>query len=314
MKVQPEITTEKPQFVYVTHIKTTREKLWQALTSAEFTRQYWGGMSVEVGAQQGDPFVIKDENGETKHDDVVLVHQAPHRLSFTFNPIGFGEPPSRVTYELESRGETVRLTVTHEDFPAESKVFPSIQCGWPCIVNSLKTLLETGSALKTGFEAMPDAPPQREGWEPTIYVQYIKTTAEKAWRALTDPEFTQQYFFGRTIESDWKVGSPVRYWKPDGELDVSGEILECDPPRFLSFTWMVEWVEEFRQLPPCRVSFLIEPIGEVVRLTLTEIHDAPIDPKYLEGGRNGWPMIMCGLKSLLETGHPLPLPVPSPPA
>ena len=140
------------------------------------------------------------------------------------------------------------------------------------------------------------------------YVTYIITTPEKLWTALTNAEFTRRYFFGRSIESAWKIGSPIKYWQDDGTLDVSGRVLVCDPPRFVSFTWHVEWIEEFRNLPAAVVAFRLDPLGEdsVVRLTLEEYYPAAIDPKYFEGSRRGWPAILSGLKTLLETGQPLP--------
>jgi len=140
----------------------------------------------------------------------------------------------------------------------------------------------------------------------TVYVIYIAAAPERVWAALTSPELTRQYFFGRRVESNWKVGSPVTYWMEDGRIDVRGKVLECDPPRRLSITWHVEWIEEFRRLPEVCVSFQIDPLGDVVRLTMGEFHPKPLDEKYLEGGRRGWPVILSGLKSLLETGRPLP--------
>ena len=113
-------------------------------------------------------------------------------------------------------------------------------------------------------------------------------------------------FFGRRVESDWKLGSSVRYWQEDGTLDVQGKVAKCDPPRLLSLTWHVEWMEEFRRLPDALVTFQIDKLGEVVRLTMTESHQIPMDDKTLEGGRRGWPVILSGLKSLLETGRALP--------
>ncbi len=77
-------------------------------------------------------------------------------------------------------------------------------------------------------------------WKPeTVYVTYIVTTPEKVWEAITSPEFTRQYFFGRRVESEWKLGSIVRYWQENGTLDVQGKVLQCVPPRLLSFTWHV---------------------------------------------------------------------------
>ena len=140
----------------------------------------------------------------------------------------------------------------------------------------------------------------------TVYVTYIATTPEKVWAALTGPEFTRQYFFGRTIESDWNVGSRVAYYQEDGTLDVLGKVIECDPPRRLSITWHVEWIEELKKLPDALVTFQIDALGGVVRLTMTESHQIALPDKMLEGGRRGWPIILSSLKSLLETGGPLP--------
>ena len=83
-------------------------------------------------------------------------------------------------------------------------------------------------------------------------------------------------------------------------------MLQCEPERLLSVSWHVEWMEEMRHLPPCIVTYQIGPLGQVVRLTMIESHPEPIDEKCLEGGRRGWPIILSGLKTLLETGHPLP--------
>ena len=101
---------------------------------------------------------------------------------------------------------------------------------------------------------------------------------------------------------------------PDGRIDVKGDVRESDPPRKLVVSWAVDWNEEPRKLPEAVVSYEIEPIAEgVVCLTMTEAHPTPIPASLLEGGRRGWPMILSGLKSLLETGKPLNIPVPQPP-
>jgi uncharacterized protein YndB with AHSA1/START domain len=150
--------------------------------------------------------------------------------------------------------------------------------------------------------------------ESTIYVTYIAATPERVWEALTSAEYTTRYFFGRRIESDWKEGSAWTLWMPDGRADVSGRVLRADAPRVLSVSWRVEWIEELRDLPECIVTYTIEPLGDVVRLTMEEAHPTPIPEELLEGGRQGWPMILSALKTLLETGRPLKLAVPQPPA
>jgi uncharacterized protein YndB with AHSA1/START domain len=147
--------------------------------------------------------------------------------------------------------------------------------------------------------------------ESTVYAIYIATTAQKVWEALTASAFTARYFFGRIIESDWNEGSPWLLRMPDGRVDVRGVVREATPPRRLVVTWNVDWMEA----PEAVVTYEIEDAAPgIVRLTMTEEHPTPIPRAWLEGGRKGWPMILSGLKSLLETGKPLGLPTPVPPA
>jgi uncharacterized protein YndB with AHSA1/START domain len=150
--------------------------------------------------------------------------------------------------------------------------------------------------------------------ESTVYVIYIASTPEKVWAALTSSAFTTQYFFGREVESDWEQGSPWIMRKPDGAIDVQGVVRESKSPRKLVISWNVESIEELKHLPESIVTYDLEAVGAgVVRLTMTEAHPTPIPSYLLEGGRRGWPMILSGLKSLLETGQPLDIPVPQPP-
>lgn len=150
--------------------------------------------------------------------------------------------------------------------------------------------------------------------EDTVYVTYIASTAERVWEALTSGRFTAQYFFGRQVESDWSTGAEWLLRKPDGSVDVRGKVQVSDRPHRLVVTWNVVGRPDFKDVPECIVAYEIEAVGEeVVRLTMTESHPTPIPAYLLEGGRRGWPMILSGLKSLLETGRPLPVPVPQPP-
>lgn len=149
--------------------------------------------------------------------------------------------------------------------------------------------------------------------ESTVYVIYIAAAAEKVWEALTTSAFTTKYFFGRTVESDWEVGSPWILRMPDGRVDVKGVVREADRPKRLKVTWNIDWMPE-PKAPECFVTYDIEHVNEgLIRLTMTEEHPTPIPKAWLEGGRKGWPMILSGLKSLVETGKPLNIPVPQPP-
>lgn len=140
----------KPEFVYTTFIKTTPEKLWHALTDTEFTPSYWFGCSLSSDWKVGSRMHM-DRGGKVVNECVVLESDPPRRLSYSWHSI-FDEEmkkerPSRVTFVLEPNGGAVKLTVTHEDFAEGSKVLPSISGGWPLVLSSLKSILETGQPL-----------------------------------------------------------------------------------------------------------------------------------------------------------------------
>ena len=136
-----------------------------------------------------------------------------------------------------------------------------------------------------------------------VYTTYIETTPEKLWEALTDREFSKQYWFGTEVRSDWKVGSPFAL-VTDGKTTDTGEILEADPPRRLSYSFKHQHFEEMRDEPATKVVFTIEPLGSIVKLTVT--HEGFMEGSKLLGAvSNGWPAILSGLKSLLETGKVL---------
>lgn len=138
-----------------------------------------------------------------------------------------------------------------------------------------------------------------------VYVTYIATTPERLWTALTRGEFTKKYWYGRRIESDWTVGSPVRFF--DGDSDVltdSGEVLESDPPRRLVYTFRVEFDAEARKQGYSRVSFSLEPHEGMVKLTL--VHDELPGEQAAKDFREGWAPILSSLKTMLESGKPLP--------
>jgi len=139
----------------------------------------------------------------------------------------------------------------------------------------------------------------------TVYVTYIASTPERVWDALTQSEFTKQYFFGRSIEIEPRAGGAFILRMPDGRVDVRGKVVTWDPPHRLALTWLVDWIEDMRDLPECLVSYDIVQAGDAVRLTMTEAHQWDVPDDLLSGGRAGWPAILSSLKSVLETGKPL---------
>jgi uncharacterized protein YndB with AHSA1/START domain len=139
----------------------------------------------------------------------------------------------------------------------------------------------------------------------TVYVTYIAATPERVWQALTSPDFTKVYFFGQAIEVEPQTGGSFMMRNPDGSVNVVGRVVEWSPPRRFACTWNVAMGPEFPTLPECLVTYDIEPAGDAVKLTMTEAHSWDIPEALLSGGRSGWPAILSGLKSLLETGKPL---------
>ena len=139
-----------------------------------------------------------------------------------------------------------------------------------------------------------------------VYVTYIETTPEKLFQALTDSAFTKRYWFGTELRTDWKVGSPVEVVMNETVTDT-GRILEFDPPKRISYSFHHEANEVLRKEKPSRATFVLEPYGTLTKLTL--IHDdfAP-DSLTLGAISKGWPAILAGLKSLLETGNALSIP------
>jgi DNA-binding transcriptional ArsR family regulator/uncharacterized protein YndB with AHSA1/START domain len=165
------------------------------------------------------------------------------------------------------------------------------------------------SDLKRALEETPMEHPQ------FVYTTYIRTTPERLWQALTEPTFTRRWW-NTTFETDWEVGSPMT-WDNQGIIvrDPEQVVLESDPYRRLAYTWHTFTPEFSERLGDellatlskerrSRVAFDIEPVGEMVRLTV--VHD-DFEPgsTAVTMVRNGWPVFLSSLKSLLETGEPL---------
>ncbi|MFI6297219.1 SRPBCC family protein [Nonomuraea sp. NPDC050790] len=154
----------KPQFVYITYIRTTPERLWQALTDPAFTRRYWG-VTFDTDWAVGSPMTWEENGRKTSDPAQVVLESDPYRrLAYTWHTFtpewaeGAGvsqetlaaisaEPRTKVSFDLEQVGETVKLTVIHDGFAPDSTLLGMISEGWPSVLSGLKTLLETGEPL-----------------------------------------------------------------------------------------------------------------------------------------------------------------------
>ena len=151
----------KPAIVYTIYIASTPEQVWRALTTAEFSRKYFFGFAVEAELKVGGSFIARAPDGSVHIGGEVIECDPPRKLTVTWNvnwpalveKLG----PTLVTYEIERAGDAVRLTLTEaHDRPLDDDILSGGRQGWPAILSSLKSLLETGNAL-----AVKMAPPQR---------------------------------------------------------------------------------------------------------------------------------------------------------
>jgi uncharacterized protein YndB with AHSA1/START domain len=157
------VTDDRTEFRYVTYIRTTPERLWEALTDPAFTTVWWQATAIDSAWTAGAPMTWSHHGVTIAHpDQVVLVADPPRRLSFTwhtFSPewaaeIGFdetrrelldAEPRTTATFDLEPDGDVVKLTVTHGNLLPDGEIIQLITNGWPRVLADLKTLLETGA-------------------------------------------------------------------------------------------------------------------------------------------------------------------------
>ena len=135
--------------VYTTYINTTPEKLWAAITNPEFTRQYWGGNANVSEWKTGADWKHVDMNtpGKVHHVGKVLECSPPSRLVLSWFTPGKEDDTSRVTFDITPVEGLVRLDVTHDQFIPDSQMAKNVSKGWPAVIASMKTYLETGKGI-----------------------------------------------------------------------------------------------------------------------------------------------------------------------
>ncbi len=155
--------------------------------------------------------------------------------------------------------------------------------------------------------------------ETFVYATYIRTTPEKLWEALTNGDFSEKYWMGFRVELEPRVGGRIRILPPKGSVgrsDHGGDILAWEKHKRLSYTWM----KEKHETDPARdglsrVTYELTPAGDHVKLVLIHenlsSNDVVDDPNTFRGINNGWPAVLSGLKSLLETGKAIDFVLPA---
>jgi uncharacterized protein YndB with AHSA1/START domain len=151
----------RPAIVYTIFIASTPEQVWQALTTAEYSRKYFFGFAVEAELTAGGAFIVRAPDGSVHIGGEVIECDPPRKLTITWN-VNWPDLVEKlgqtlVTYEIERAGDAVRLTMTEaHDRPLDDDILSGGRIGWPAILSSLKSLLETGNAL-----VIKMTPPQR---------------------------------------------------------------------------------------------------------------------------------------------------------
>jgi uncharacterized protein YndB with AHSA1/START domain len=143
-----------------------------------------------------------------------------------------------------------------------------------------------------------------------VYVTYIRAPQQKLWDALTDQEFNRKFWFGYYQQSTWKNGASWTLRFPDGAVNTTGEILECDAPRRAAFSWFSECSPERKADGESRCSYELEPVGDSIRLTVSHRSER-VDSVMIRAASESWPKIIASLKSMLETGSALEIHNPS---
>ncbi|APR74993.1 Hypothetical protein A7982_00339 [Minicystis rosea] len=144
------MTTDKPQFVYVTYIESTPEKVYDALLDGEMTKLFWGRSRNVSDWKPGSRWQHQsyDDASVVDVEGDVVEADRPNRLVLTWESAhAKGTPGTRVTFQIDAAFGAVRLTVTQDELPADPKLRQSVTNGWPAILSSLKTLLETGKPM-----------------------------------------------------------------------------------------------------------------------------------------------------------------------
>ena len=141
--------TTPRDFVYTTYIKTTPEKLWAALTNPEFTKQYWGQKNISDWKTGSDWRHEHGGDGHTLITGKVIESNPPHRLVLSWAAPDNLDDLSQVSFDIQIVGDMVKLDVVHGQFKPESKMAAGVTAGWPRVLSSLKTYLESGTPLDT---------------------------------------------------------------------------------------------------------------------------------------------------------------------
>jgi uncharacterized protein YndB with AHSA1/START domain len=182
----------RPNHVYEIYIRTTPDRLWQALVDPEMTRRYYYGCGFEGTVSAGEPYALRAADGTAAIEGTITEAEPFRRLVTTFHArFGAGtaeEPPSRVTWEITPLGDVCRLSMVHDDLHGSPQTYAATAGGWPVLISSLKSLMETG-------EPLPSVSAEARGEQATLDDDYHRSggveTNGLTWKLFEQPDRTQ---------------------------------------------------------------------------------------------------------------------------
>jgi uncharacterized protein YndB with AHSA1/START domain len=299
----------KPVAIAVQHFKAPPARLYEAVLDADMIARFMFGpllreeeiLGISIDPKIGGEFSYKVRRGETVIDHVgkFLELKKPTRIAFTWSALDNGRSLtdadlSTVTIDIEPTKDGCKLTLAHEMPPQWADFVNQARGSWEKMLGVLSTLV-------------PDRPKVADKPD-RIALIFIKSEPQKVWDAVVSDVASKDYFMGRSVHVGANPGTPFSIVNPDGKISEEGVVLVSRPPGILRVTWQPVWD---RSIPQCEVEWTIAAEkttdgSPLTRLTVCEYHQNGLPKQFEEAGRTGWAIILSGIKSILETGQPLP--------
>lgn len=299
----------KPAAIAVQHFHATPERVYDAILDADMIARFMFGpllreeeiLHIQLDPKLGGGFSYKVRRGDVVIDHVgqFLELDRPKRIAFTWAALDNGRQAteadiSTVTIDIEPTSDGCKLTLAHEMPPEWADFVDRARGAWEKMLGVLSTLV-------------PDRPKVAEKPD-RIALIFIKAEPHKVWDAVVSDTLSKHYFMGRTVHVGANPGAPFSIVNPDGKVSEEGVVLVSRPPNILRVTWQPVWD---RSILPCEVEWTIALEKTVdgsplTRLTVFEYHQHGLPKQFEDAGRTGWAIILSGVKSILETGQPLP--------
>jgi uncharacterized protein YndB with AHSA1/START domain len=296
---------QKPAAIAVQHFRAKPEAVYDAILDEEMIARFMFGpllreeeiLHVRLDAKVGGAFSYKVRRAGVDIDHVgkFLELEKPTRIAFTWAIAGENDAdPSTVEIDIQPTPEGCTLTLTHTMAPEWADFIDRARGAWEKMLGVLSTLVPPRPKVA-------DAPDR-------IALIFIRANRQAVWNAVVTAAMSRQYFYGHAIHVADRPGGEFSLSPPDSQPNIVGTVLIHRPPELLR----VVWAEPAHpDIPPCEVEWRITTETTVdgqplTRLTVNEYHQNGLPARYVDSGRTGWAIILSGIKSLLETGAPLP--------